>query len=422
MRFQRKVRAGTITHEHALMAFMDERVPTMKAYKYCVLAAALFGGNALAQTSDGYGTSLRLPLVVNSGTYSSTLFVRNGGDAEASVKVTYYGAPGTPFAGERPCTTLTIAAGAVATGTLATLCSVPVSATSNYGQLALDEQSAANVPISGYSRIQSTEGQGFSVEAFKVGSLSGGATTSSVSGLRRQAAAPGYQSNCFIGALGEPVSVSWSLRTAAGAALGSPQVSNLSANETIRYLDVFNTVGAAAGDYQNVQAVFTESTASANPGYIAFCTTQDNVNFGGDFRIAKEIDPSDERSKKLGVSLNSSLGTLLGLASGQDQFGLYLQHPDWVQCRINGANASQLEMRLEDPQGNVVAGGNNISSFQKVYLGERSTRNDGIHGLWKLKVETRNLLTLVVPYGVTCETGNGSNPPLFVNHSVIEEF
>ncbi|QWF15498.1 hypothetical protein [Lysobacter capsici] len=394
----------------------------MKAYKYCLLAAALCCSNALAQTSDGYGTSLRIPLVVNSSSYASTLFVRNGGDAEASVKVTYYGAPGTPFAGPRPCSTLTVAAGAVASSDLATLCSVPVSATSNYGQLALEEQSAANVAISGYSRVQSVAGQGFSVEAFKVGSLSGGATTSAVAGLRRQAAAPGYQSNCFISALGEPVSVSWSLRTGAGAPLGSPQVSNLSANETIRYLDVFNVVGAAAGDYSNVQAVFTESTASTNPGYVAFCTTQDNTYFGGDFRIAKEIDPSDQRSKKVGVSLDSSLGVLLGLASGQDQFGLYLQHPDWVQCRINGTAANQLEMRLEDPQGNVVAGGNNVSSFQKVYLGERSTRNDGAHGLWKLKVETRNLLSLPVNYGLTCESGNGSNPPLFVNHSVIEEF
>ncbi|MBW8811654.1 MAG: hypothetical protein JF591_23150 [Lysobacter sp.] len=106
----------------------------MKAYKYCLLAAALCCSNALAQTSDGYGTSLRIPLVVNSSSYASTLFVRNGGDAEASFKVTYYGAPGTPFAGPRPCSTLTVAAGAVASSDLATLCSVPVSATSNYGQ------------------------------------------------------------------------------------------------------------------------------------------------------------------------------------------------------------------------------------------------------------------------------------------------
>lgn len=394
----------------------------MKVYKYCLLAAAAFCSNALAQSTDGYGTSIRVPLVVNSSTYSTTLFVRNGGDAEASVKVTYYGAPGTPFAGERPCSTLTVAAGSVATSSLQTLCSVPISAGSNYGQLSLIEQSTANIPISVYSRVQSAQGQGFSAEGFKVGSLGGGSTTSSVAGLRRQAGAPGYQSNCFVGALGEPVTVSWTVRNAAGAQIGSQQTTNLSANELVRYLDVFNTVGAPAGDYDNAQAVFNEATPTTNPAYFAYCTVQENERFGSDFRIAKETDPSDQRLKKVGVSLNSSLGTLLGLAAGQDQFGVYLQQPDWVQCRINGTGANQLEMRLEDPQGNVVAGGNNVSSFGKVYLGERSTRNDGVNGLWKIKVETRNLLSLVVPYGVTCESGNGSNPPLFVNHSNIEEF
>ncbi|MGH8081526.1 MAG: hypothetical protein ACREP7_13210 [Lysobacter sp.] len=394
----------------------------MKAYKYCLLAAAIMSGNALAQSTDGYGTTIRVPLAVSSASYSSTLFVRNGSEAEASVKVTYYGAPGTPFAGERPCSTLTIAPGAVAEASVAALCGVPIGAASNYGQLSLIEQSAANLPISVYTRIQAVSGSGFSVEGFKIGSLTGGSAPSTVSGLRRQAAAPGYQTNCFVGSVGEAVTVSWSLRTASGAPLGNPQTTNLSANETIRFLDVFAAAGAAAGDYSNVQAVFSETTPNVNPGFVAYCTTQENLNFDGDFRIAKASDPDDLRSKKVGVSTSSSLGTLLGLASGQDQFGLYLQHPDWVQCRINGTNAPQLEMRLEDPQGNVIAGGNNVSSFQKVYLGERSTRNNGANGLWKLKVESRNLLSLSLPYGVTCETGNGSNPPLLMNHSVIEEF
>src|SRR5688572_31095309 len=99
MRPHTSVRFGTTTHGQSPVTFMDERVPIMKAYKYCLLAAALCCSNALAQTSDGYGTSLRIPLVVNSSSYSSTVFVRNGGDSDASVKVTYYGAPGTPFAG-----------------------------------------------------------------------------------------------------------------------------------------------------------------------------------------------------------------------------------------------------------------------------------------------------------------------------------
>lgn len=395
----------------------------MKARRtYCLLAAALLSGNALAQTADGFGTILRLPLVVNSSTYSSTVFVRNAGTATASVKMTYYGAPGTPFAGERPCTTLSVAPNAVVSGNLADLCAVPVSASSNYGQVAFEEQSAANIPISGYSRIQSFSGAGFSVEAFKVGSFVSGANESVVTGLRRQAAAPGYQSNCFVGSFGEAAQVTWQLRDASGSQLGNQQVVNLSANETVRVLDVFTAAGAPAGDYSNVQATFRGTTASANPAFAAYCTTQENVGFGGDFRIAKTADPQDDRSKKIGTSSSSALGTLLGLLSGQDRFGLYLQAPDYVSCRIDGTGAPQLEMRLEDPQGNVVAGGNNINSFQKVYLGDRGARNGGVNGLYVLKVESRNLLSLMINYGVTCESGNGSNPPLFVGHAIAEEF
>ncbi|MEI2453729.1 MULTISPECIES: hypothetical protein [Lysobacter] len=395
----------------------------MKAYKHCLLVGALLAGNAFAQSSDGYGTTVRMPLVVSSTSYVSTIYVRNAGTTNASVRVEYYGATGTPLPGPRLCTTLSVAPGAVVEGSLASLCGITPSSTSNYGQLSLTEQSATTVPISAYARVQSFTGAGYSVEGFKIGSLTGGGASSSiVAGLRRQAAAPGYQSNCFVGSLGEPVEVTWSLRTASGAQLGNQQVTSLSANETLRFLDVHSHVGAPAGDYENVQAVFNETTAGSNPGFVAYCTLQENQRFDGDFRIAKESDPDDLRSKKVGLSTTSALGSVLGLISGQDRYGLYLQHPDWVQCRINGANASQLEMRLEDPQGNVVAGGNDISSFQKVYLGERSTRNDGANGLWVLKVESRGLLALLLSYSLTCESGNGSNPPLFVGHSGVEEF
>lgn len=395
----------------------------MKARRLsCLLAAALLSGNALAQSADGYGTIVRIPLAVSSSTYSSTVFVRNAGTATASVKVTYYGAPGTPFAGERPCSTLSVAPNAVVSDTLANLCAVPIGAASNYGQIALVEQSAANIPISAYTRIQSFAGVGFSVEGFKVGSLTSGANESVVAGLRRQAAAPGYQSNCFVASINEPVQVTWQLRDSSGSQLGNQQVTNLSANETVRILDVFSAVGAPAGDYSNVQATFRGTTPTANPAFAAYCTTQENATFDGDFRIAKTAEPQDDRSKKVGSSSSSALGTLLGLLSGQDRFGLYLQAPDYVQCRIDGTGAPQLEMRLEDPQGNVIAGGNNISSFQKTYLGERSTRNNGVNGLYVLKVESRNLLSLMINYGVTCETGNGSNPPLFIGHAIAEEF
>lgn len=396
----------------------------MKKLAFCVLAAALVSPEVLAQTTDAYGTIIRVPVAVNSSTYSTTVFVHNSSTETASVAVKYYGATGTPLPGERICTTLTIPANGVVERSLAELCGFDPNPTgpSNYGQLSFVEQSTSNVPISAYTRIQAFSGQGFSVEGFKIGSLTGGAGQSISTGLRRAAAAPGYQSNCFVGSVGEPVTVNWSLRDGAGTQIGASQTVNLTANETVRYLEVFNHVGAPAGDYNNVEAVFTENTVGSNPGFVAYCTVQENQRFDGDFRIAKEANPDDERSKKVGVSTTSGLGQLLGLLSGQDVFGVYLQHPDYVQCAINGSGASSLEMRLEDPLGNVVAGGNNVTSFGKVYLGERSTRNNGVNGLWKIKVETRTIIGLAVNYSVTCQSGNGSNPPLYLGRRDFEEF
>lgn len=376
--------------------------------------------SAFAQTTDGYGTTVRIPVAVSSSTYSTDIFVHNGGGIAASVAVTYYGASGTPEPGSRPCTTLAVPAGTTVHASLATLCSLPVGPGSNYGQLSLHEQSAQNIPISAYTRVEAvTTAQGFSIEGFKIGSLMG-ANQSVVTGLRQQSAAPGYQSNCFIGSIDEPVTVTWSLRTNAGAALGSQQTTSLASNEMVRVLDVFSAVGAPAGSYSNVQAVFSEDTIGSNPGFVAFCTVQENGSFDADFRIAKEVDPRDDRSSKLGVSSSDALGTVLGLLFGsQDVFGLYLQHPDWVQCALSGTSVSDLEMRLEDPQGNVVAGGDGVFSFGKVYLGERSTRNNGVNGLWKLKVESNNpLILLPINYSVICESGNGSNPPLLVGEGV----
>jgi hypothetical protein len=156
---------------------------------------------------------------------------------------------------------------------------------------------------------------------------------------------------------------------------------------------------------------------------MAFCTVQNNTTFDADFRFAKEDNPADQRNDKTAFSSTTGQGVVLSIpdANTQHELGMYLQHPDWVQCALSGTASVDLEMRLKDPDGNIVAGGNDVQSFGEVYLGERSTRNNGVNGLWTLEVENHGVaVAFPKSYGVSCQSGNGTNRPLLLGTDVGE--
>ena len=139
-----------------------------------------------------------------------------------------------------------------------------------------------------YSRVQTPTGNGFSIEGFIDSSCCG--TVREVIGLVRQAAAPTFQSNCFIfNQESRAGRIVLTLASADGHAIAS-QIIDLNALEFIRMLDVFATLGAPPGDLDNVRATF-ESIVPVVGGYpVAFtasCTVQNNTSFDADFRIAK---------------------------------------------------------------------------------------------------------------------------------------
>lgn len=376
-------------------------------------------GSALAQSTDGFGTIMRIPVVVNSSTYGSTLTLRNEGSVTANISVTFYAGTGSAV-GSKSCGTVNVPAGQTIEQSFAAICAMPLPGGSQFGQLHLYELNTENVPFSAYTRVQTFSGNGFSVEGFKIGTMTGSDSFSYVTGLKRQAASPGYTSNCFIASVGEAVDVQWGLRTSAGAALGSVQTVSLAANGMVRYSDVFSTVGAAAGDYSNVSAYFSEQTLASEPGFVAFCTVQNNTSFDADFRIAKDLNPADARVRKFASASTTGLGAGLALAAYGDQhvLGLNLQHPDWVQCAISAGTPTNFEFRLKDPSGAVVAGGDGVNSFGEVYLGERGTRATG---LWKLEIESASgLETFPSAYSVTCQSGNGTNSPIYLGTETDE--
>lgn len=382
-----------------------------------LLAAAslAFASAASAQSPNGFASIVHIPVVVNSGTFQSTIFVHNPNGAATSVQINYYGATGTSTVGFIDCGARSIAAGTTAQFDVGTIC--PLLGSSNFGNMRIWETSSSVRPIAAYTRVQSFSGNGFSVEGFPIGNFANDVGASVTLGLRRQAAAPTYQTNCFVSSIGEPVTVDMALFDGGNVQLGTTLTVAIGANGMSRLVDVFTAAGALAGDYSNVRAEFRQNTATVgNPSFSAFCTVQNNTSFDADFRIAKTVSPDDATLDYSSNVSKNGLGNKLDIPPASKQvFALYLRHPDFVSCRIVGDGRPNAELRLLSPQGTVVAGGDDINEFGEYFTGEKSTVNGGSNGRWTLEVGSRDGLgELADRFHVQCTAGNGATAPLLI--------
>lgn len=392
-----------------------ETVPQMHFSLRCFFCGllTLLAGTAQAQTPNGYASIVNIPIVVQSSTYSSDIYIHNPRAATLTISPWFLGATGSANPGFVACQTIAIAPNTTAQYGLAALCPALVlgGPASTFGRLRLSDVSSQNLPFAAYTRVQTFSGNGFSIEGFPIGNFTAGSNPLYVTGLKRQAAAPGYATNCFIAAIEEPNSIQVSLFDQNGGSLGSGTFP-LAANEMIRLLDVFAALGAPSGDYDNASIRFTAQSTAA---YEGFCTVQNNASFDADLRIAKLPLPIDARMAKFVSTVVDGLGNTLSVAvNSKDVHAIFLQHPDYVSCRILVAASGMLEMRIKDPQGNVVAGGNNVEAIPPFFLGEKSTRNAGRNGMWHIEVEPSVASGGPFDYGITCSCGNGCSTPLRV--------
>ena len=173
--------------------------------------------------------------------------MRNPNTAPITLHVKFYEGhdPANPNPGLNSCTDLTVAANESKPFTLAGQC--VLGGGSHFGMLVLEDAATQKTNLFfAYSRAQTPGGNGFSVEGFPIGAFSG--APADVVGLKRQAAAPVYQSNCFVAALGEAVNYQLVLRDGTtNAAIGSKSGA-LAAFEQVRLLDVFAQAGVPAGN------------------------------------------------------------------------------------------------------------------------------------------------------------------------------
>jgi hypothetical protein len=168
---------------------------------------------------------------------------------------------------------------------------------------------------------------------------------------------------------------------------------------------------------------------------VAFCTQQDNLSFGADFRIAKSDDEANI-TKLLLRCRGTSDPTCTTLASPatlsipdtgtkQQRFSMFIHHPDYVRCDIVGPKAANLEIRLQAPDGSAVAGGNDQSFFYY----ETGSRNavpgsGGFQTFWTLEVGPREsaLPSYPADYGLKCASGSGIHLSSTPFSSVVDNF
>lgn len=404
------------------------------------LGVALLASGAMvrAQTTAGAGTVIVVPLVSHSTSFKTEIFVRNPNMVDITLNVRFYDTLLLPAPGQRPCSQFVVPAGRTLSFTLDAQCTFNV-ANSHFGMVVLDDSANPKLNVFyAFARIQNPSGIGFSAEGFPAGNFSG--SNSDVVGLKRQGAAPGYQTNCFVGALGEAVAYSITLFDGAtDAAVGSAVTGSLVPYQTVRYLDIFAAAGASAGDHLNVRARFSTSTANF-PALVGFCTVQENNTFGADFRIAKSRDALNNREKRMTCYSQDVCGTVsptsptqITNASFKNIHTMLIEQPDFVQCQLVSPRLGELQMQLRQP-GDVFAatkfvppagpynsGGAGATSFY-TFTGDRSTINGGTATRWFIDVSFRSGGTQVVPidYGITCNSGNGVSVPWYRASAAVD--
>ena len=393
----------------------------------------LFSGAASAVTTAGAASSIVLPVAAKTSSFETEVFVFNHNAYAINVDVLYFEANGLTAPGQKTCSVLSLAAGETKSFKLGTQCPALDDGASHFGLMVLRDRSSEKVnTFYGYSRVQHVSFlQGFSVEGFPEHVFSGSVATST--GLKRNGPPADfgsyqYTTNCFVGSLADPVDYLIQLYDAAGVKVGNDVTGSLGPYQLVRQFDIFKQAGIPDGQQlENVRATFDETNNASSadePAFIGFCTVQDNIRLGADFRVAKSIDAANLTQRKFrcrGTSdaactvLTSPATYSIPNAATMQRWSMFIHHPDRLKCTIVGPDSSKLEMRLLAPAapgvpGVLKAGGNNVSEFYYETGGRQAAFGDGTQQFWTLDVSAREgipFLTFPIAYGLRCYSGSG---------------
>ncbi len=318
------------------------------------LAAVVLGWCSIvtAQTTAGLSTTIVFPLSAQTPSFGGAITLYNPGPNALTASVSFYEGNNSSAPGAKVCNDVVVSSNRSVQIMLATQCAL--AAGGHFGLLVIaDKAVPQSHPFYGYMRVQTPQGQGFSVEGFPVTNFNNQVSHSV--GLKRQAAAPTFQTNCFVASLDQPVSYELRLfNDTSGAQIGGTLSGSLQPFQQFRYLDVFgpNGVNAPAGDQLNVRAQFTP-TSGGNANLIGFCTVQDNTSFGADFRIAKSFGSP---SGSFFVQGGNAFGTMATLGTNDN---------NELEIKVNAARV--MRFQPASPTPNIFGGFTNNGAYAGVY-------------------------------------------------------
>jgi len=363
---------------------------------------AMFSSPWAQGSLDGAGSIMILPLIAQTGSYASEVTVRNPYNFTLQVLVFYTGGTVTTGAGLNFCAPLNIAPFSTVQFSVGSQCALP--AGGQFGLVTLVENAAVPSPFQAFSRTQTPGGNGFSVPAFPAGALEAPYWGHYAVGLKRQTAAPVYQTNCFVASTDDPTPYQIRLLNASGNQIGNTISGSLQPYQMVRYLDIFSAVGLFSGDYSNVTAEFAAGM-SPTAALISFCTVQESTFFGADFRMAQ---PSETRDGTRQREVDSAVFNL-NAYTAMNRHDIVFRHPDYVRCFITSPSAAVLELRITSPSGAVVAGGTNVSDSGTFYTGTRALYQ-GFSDSWAVDIASKPAYfgPFPVSYTFSCFSGNGA--------------
>jgi len=442
-----------------------------------VLAVILVGSCRYVHAQSPYGLAARqtIPFVIDYREFEVPVWrteidIHNPGSQPLEVRLTYFGAVGTPSPGRLACATQTVGPFATAEFSLGSVCPLTfLSGSINFGRLELNalpekpgpSDEPGTLVFLSNARASRSGGRYFTVEGFPQGNLSGNKSLAEVTGLK-SGLIDGNQwtSRCYAAALNETVTAVVELGDKNGP-LGGVAFANLdpsSGTEMWPFVDVFVAVGAPPGNYDNVTASFHTpggTGGAGGPGVFAFCRVINQSLDKEAFEVAKYVDNNDEARQHITSVNKTAFGQPFRLVSEVRGSDLdtnlsnlhlaYFQHPDEVKCEVHYTCPSKLctfdlvQMRLIDPDGSVAAGGAHAQSFV-LDLGEKAQRYNGRNGPWLIDVgpdriakegdcpspaaenfgDSHSCLRHggphVSPYELTCSSGNGHGQLDVIGH------
>jgi hypothetical protein len=381
-------------------------------------------GHAAAQV-DAAGTMIIIPVVSSSSTFQSEISVKDQSGTTRAVTFDFYEGQTSASPGKKACGSVSLNGFQTKTVTLAAQCGL---AGNHHGFVILTDASANRDKLFyAFSRVSNFGGAGFSVEGYPIGHIGGGDDFSEVIGAKRVAATastPAYDTNCFVVSLNNPVHFTILVEADQTRTLEG----DLPAFGMKRFLNIFDAVGAAPGNYQNATVTFLKDIGDAGT-LIGYCTVQDFTSFGADFRLSKNWnagDPSRFRLNCFAASFGTNPGECSTLqpsapaipnATTKIRLLTRIYGPDTVNCSILGPRAADLEMQLVlDSPPSLAAGGNNAQSF-KYTIANRASIGAGYHELFWLEVGFREggNATFPIPFGIRCMSGNGMMEPRVID-------